>query len=208
MKIAILGGSFDPPHIGHLFITQQVKEHLHMDQIWLMPAYHHPFNKTLSDVAKRYEMVKLMENETTKVSDYEIKHNNESYSIDTLRGLEKAHPEHTFYWIFGSDQLNKFKEFKEWKSLAADHNLIFFPREWILPQFREKILETLERKEIPGNITFMQSEQLILTNISSSKIRDRFTAGLPLRYYVIDSVEEYIKKNKLYIDSAGMTKDE
>ena len=75
MKIAILGGSFDPPHIGHLLISEQVKEHLDMDQIWLMPLFKKTkqnkiFHKQLSLVKQRFAMTKFLENDFIKISDF------------------------------------------------------------------------------------------------------------------------------------------
>nr|MBP9719374.1 adenylyltransferase/cytidyltransferase family protein [Candidatus Levybacteria bacterium] len=92
MKIAILGGSFDPPHVGHLLVAQQIKRLLNIDQVWLMPTYSHPFNKSLSTSAHRLAMVKLLEDDTIKASSFEIQKKGVSYTIDTLKALTKEHP--------------------------------------------------------------------------------------------------------------------
>lgn len=199
MKIAILGGSFDPPHLGHIFIASQVKELLKLDEVWLMPAHDHPFDKQLSSVEMRFAMTKLLENRDLKVSDFEIKRNKESFTIDTLKTLEKENPDDKFYWIFGSDQLDSFQKYKDWKSLAKNHNLIFFPREWILPQFEERVKHALELQSIPSNVIVLHDKNLVLTNISSTGIRKRVKAGLSIDLFVTKEVEEYIKKNNLYL---------
>src|SRR5690348_1092340 len=106
MKIAILGGSFDPPHLGHLFIASQVKELVGVDEIWLMPLYQShggTFQKTLSSVKHRLEMTRLIESDDIKVSTFEIENNKTSYTIDTLTGISQQYPENTYYWIIGSD---------------------------------------------------------------------------------------------------------
>jgi nicotinate-nucleotide adenylyltransferase len=198
MKIAVLGGSFDPPHLGHLFIATQVKELLKLDQVWLMPAYHHPFQRKLSPVEIRFEMTKLLENESIRVSDFEIKYNPTSFTIDTLKALEKERPEDTFYWITGSDQLESFKNYKDWEEIVKTQNLIIFPREWILPQFEEKVKEALLLKSIPQNVIVLHNKNLVLTNISSTRIRERVKLGLSIDLYVTKAVAEYIKKNNLY----------
>ncbi len=198
MKIAILGGSFDPPHLGHVFIASQVKELLKLDQVWLMPAHHHPFHKKLSPVETRFSMTKLLENSDVKVSDFEIKHNPESFTINTIKALEKEYPEDTFYWIIGSDQLESFQKYNEWKTLSNEHNLIFFPREWILPQFEQRVKEALELQTIPANVIVLHDKNLVLTNISSTGIRERIKSGLSIDLYVTKEVGEYIKKNNLY----------
>lgn len=198
MNIAILGGSFDPPHLGHLYIASQVKELLNMDQVWFMPAFQHPFQKALTPVEGRVAMTKLLEDTSIKVSSFEIEQNHSSFTIDTLNSLSAKYPQDTFYWITGSDQLDSFQKYKDWQKIISSHNLIIFPREWILPKFEEKVKQSLQLQEIPKNVILLQDEDLILTNISSTKIRDRVKKGLSIHKYVPDGVEEYIQKHNLY----------
>lgn len=207
MKIAILGGSFDPPHLGHLFIAQQVKEFLHLDQIWLMPLYQKShqdqvFHKEMIDPHKRLEMTKLLENDFIKVSDFEIKHNQENYTLTTLQKLQQLHPEHTFSWITGSDQLASFQKYYRWQELVAKQNLIIFPREHMLDHIEERVKDAMNLKTIPQNVIVLQNKNLVLTNISSSKIRERIKAGLPINLFVPEAVGEYIRENKLYGDQS------
>ncbi len=198
MKIAILGGSFDPPHLGHLFIAQQVLELLQMDEVWLMPVYHHPFQRNLSDVKHRLAMTKLLQTKAIKISDYEIRHNPTSYTIDTLNGLKKINADNEYFWITGSDQLEHFQKYKEWQQIITKHNLIIFPREWMLPQLDEEVKNKLMLKTIPQNVIVLTEKILFLTNISSTKIRERVKANLSIQPFVSEQVEEYIVKNNLY----------
>lgn len=198
MKIAILGGSFDPPHLGHFSIALQVQELLNMDKVWLMPAHQHPFARNLSSVETRYKMVSFMETDKIKVSDYEIHHNPTSFTIDTLNGLKKLHPNDEFYWITGSDQLEHFQKYKDWQDIISKHNLIIFPREWMLPHLKDIVKEKLLLKTILKNVIVLQSESLILSNISSTKIRERVRNNLPIHYFVPEKVAEYIKEKNLY----------
>ena len=92
-----------------------------------MPAHHHPFERKLSPVETRFAMTKLLENNTIKVSDFEIKQNPSSFTIDTLKALEQANIDDTFYWITGSDQLEHFHKYKNWEQIVSHHNLIIFP---------------------------------------------------------------------------------
>ena len=205
MKIAILGGSFDPPHLGHLFIAIQVRELLHMDQVWLMPLYRKSsqaeiFHKTLTDVSHRLAMTRLLENDSLKASDFEIQQNHKSFTIDTLDLLAKEHPEDSFYWIFGSDQLENFQQYYKWQEIAVRHRLIIFPREWILPQFEEKVKLALRLQSIPENVRVLHEKGLLLTNISSTKIRERIRKSLPVKNFVPVGIEEYINKYSLYAE--------
>lgn len=198
MKIAILGGSFDPPHLGHFSIALQVQELLNMDEVWLMPAYHHPFERNLSPVTARYTMTSFLQTDKIKVSDFEITQNKTSYTIDTLNRLKKLQPADEFYWITGSDQLEHFQKYKDWQEILFKHNLIIFPREWMLPQLNNIVRKKLILKTIPENVIVLQSESLILSNISSTKIRERIRTGKPIHYFVPEKVAEYIKKHNLY----------
>jgi nicotinate-nucleotide adenylyltransferase len=198
MKIAILGGSFDPPHLGHLFIALQVKELLDLDEVWLMPVSHHPFERNLSPIAIRLEMTKKLESQGIKTSDFEIKHNPESYTIDTLEGLQKLYPKDVFYWITGSDQLEHFQKYKNWQKILSNHNLIIFPREWMLPHLEEIVKAKLMLSSIPQNVIVLQTNFLLLTNISSTKMRERVKKKLPVHNFLPVGVETIIKKNKLY----------
>lgn len=198
MKIALLGGSFDPPHLGHFYIALQVFEQLSMDEVWFIPAYHHPFERNLTPSDIRMEMLRTFETQNLKVSDFEIKHNHSSYTIDTLNKLKEMHPEHTFYWITGSDQLEHFQKYKDWQDIINKHNLIIFPREWMLPHLAETVKSKLALRTIPENVIVLHEKSLILTNISSTKIRERIKNHLPVHYFLPRGVEEIIKKYNLY----------
>ena len=128
MDIAILGGSFDPPHKGHTAIANRLLKIYHFDEIWLMPCYQHPFNKNLSAPEKRFEMTKYLENGRVKVSDYEIRKKTISYTINTLRSLTKKYPQDRFYWIIGTDQADSFTKWKDWKEIVNNFKLIVVPR--------------------------------------------------------------------------------
>jgi len=198
MKIGILGSSFDPPHIGHVLIARQIKEILKLDEIWLMPCYSHPFNKKLNEPKLRLEMVKFLEEDYVKVKDFEIKKEKVSFSIETLEDLEKFFPNNKFYWIIGSDQLESFKKWKKWKEIIENHGLIIFSRSNVLKDFEKKVISYLGLKEIPKNLIILNTQNLILTNISSTRIRERIKQGKSIKYLVPEKVEEYIIEHKLY----------
>lgn len=203
MKIAILGGSFDPPHLGHILIARQVIEYVGVDQVWLLPMYDTAahdkiFQKNLSPVADRMAMAKLVEDDAIKISDFEIKHNQASITIVTLEKLAKQHHEHTFYWITGSDKLETFYKYDRWQEIVTKHNLIIFPREHMLWHLEERVRQMLQLQSIPENVIVLQDKTLILTNISSTMIRDRVGKNLSIHYLVPEEVEKYILEQKLY----------
>lgn len=203
MKIALLGGSFDPPHLGHLLIAKQVREFAGIDQIWLMPNYTTSahakiFQKNLSPVADRLAMARCLENDFIKVSDFEIHHNQKSITIITLEMLSATYPQHEFYWITGSDKLETFHLYDRWKDIITKHKMIIFPREHMLWHLEGRVKEAFKLQTIPENVMVLQNKDLILTNISSTVVRDRVRKNLSLEHLVPPEVEEYIKTRKLY----------
>lgn len=202
MRIAILGGAFDPPHIGHYLVATQVKELLGMDEVWLMPLYRYfpEFPVKFSHItapAERFEMVEKLEHYGLKVSDFEFTQNRESRTIDTLRLLKKQFPRDTFHWIIGSDTLPTFNLWNGWQSLVKDENLIVFPRDTDFKTLKERVLKAFGIAEIPPNIVVVQGS-LIVSNIASTHIRKRVRSGLPINALVQPEVESYIKSHKLY----------
>lgn len=203
MKIAILGGSFDPPHLGHMLIAQQVLELTEVEQVWLMPNYttqthHKVFQKQLSRVSDRYTMTKLVESDVIKASDFELTENIKSITITTLEMLAKKYPKDTFYWITGSDKLETFHFYDDWKKVITNFHIIIFPREHMLWDLDNQVKKAFQLKKIPKNVIVLQNKELLLTNISSTAVRKRVKEGLSIDFLVPTSVAEYIKKNKLY----------
>lgn len=199
MKIAILGGSFDPPHVGHLLVAQQVKTMLNIDQVWLLPTFSHPFNKALTSPKHRLTMVKLLENDTIKASDFEIRKEGISYTIDTLNELTKMYPQHSFYWISGSDQIHEFPKWKQWQEFLQKYKIIIYAREQEKHVIEENIQRILGSTNIPNTLFILATKELPTMNISSSTIREKVRHQQPIRGLVPKKVEEYILENKLYI---------
>ncbi len=197
MNIAILGGSFDPPHKGHVAIANRLIKLLHFDEVWLMPCYQHPFSKNLSSPDKRFKMTKYLEDNKTllrqgfggqvKVSDLEIKNKTTSYTIDTLKFLTEKYPKDKFCWVIGTDQVDNFTKWKKWQEIINNYKLIVVPR----TGFKK---EELELK----NITLIDREKFPPIYISSSLIRKRVREKKSISNLVPKKIEEYIIQNKLY----------
>lgn len=198
MKIGILGGAFDPPHMGHLIVANQIKEYLNLDEMWLMPVYSHPFSKSLSSPASRFAMTKLCETETIKASDFEIKKENTSYTIDTLELLEKEFPNNDFYWCIGSDMLTDFQKWHRWNDLVAQHNLVIYPRGTGIIDLYKNVCAAFGFERLPSHIYSMNQEDVVITNISSTLVRNRLKKGSSISYILPDRIIEYIKTHHLY----------
>ena len=198
MKIGIYGGSFDPPHKGHVIAAKRLIELFKFDEVWLMPCYKHPFSKKLSPPNDRFKMTKFLENKTIKTSDFEVKKKTISYTIDTLKSLAKLFPKNEFFWIIGSDQANSFTRWKKWKEIIEKFKLVIVPRNGI-KQTGEKIKEILKTIGHQGNIIIVDKKNFPPIYISSSEIRKKIKNGKTVSDIMPKNIERYIIKHKLYL---------
>jgi nicotinate-nucleotide adenylyltransferase len=187
MRIGILGGSFDPPHFGHLLLARQTREIAGLDEVWLMPYFAHNWDETVSAAADRLAMTRLIEEPGIKASDVEIREHSKSYTIDTVRRLKAKHP-HDFYWIVGSDVVGEFNRWKNHDILAREVQFLVFPRHG------HPVSSAL-----PQGFTLVNSPDLVTSNISSTIIRKRLQRGHSVIGLVPERVLAYIGKHKLYV---------
>lgn len=197
MKIAILGGSFDPPHKGHICIASRLSKLCRLDRILLMPCRQHPFSKNLSAPDQRLEMARLLQNDKIKVSDLEIKRRTISYSIDTLRHLSGKHPKDKFYWIIGADQIKSFTKWKQWKEIINNYKLIIVPRT-AAEKAEEELKNIVKQAARPENIFLIDKKTFPPIHISSTLIRKKIKEKKPISDFVPKEIEKYIMQNKLY----------
>jgi nicotinate-nucleotide adenylyltransferase len=199
MKIGVLGGSFDPPHLGHMGIARQLLINKLVDQVWLLPCFSHAFEKKMSKVADRFAMAKLLESDGIQVSDYEINKAAVSYTIDTMDFLTKDQ-NNKFFWIMGSDQLFVFEKYKDWKSIIKKHNLIIYPREKDFKKICDFVDYLIKNAGTSQNIIVLDPREFNTVEISSTDIREKVKKGESIKKLVSKEVEEYIIKNNLYIN--------
>lgn len=203
MRIAILGGAFDPVHVGHYLVAQQVKEHLKMDEVWLMVCYSYfpEFPEKLERITsyeERYKMASLFAPKELIVSDFEAKYNKRSRTIDTLRLLGTHYPHDEFYWIIGSDSLPTFNLWNHWEELVRDHNLIIFPRDTDFKTLEKRVRSSFGLQKIPKNIKVLEGN-LIVSTISSTHVRERVKRKQPITPLVGETVQNYIENKQLYV---------
>lgn len=198
MKIAILGGSFDPPHVGHMLVAAQVKKLLNIDKVWLMPTFSHPFQKSLSPAKDRLAMTKLLEDDQIIASDFEIVKKGVSYTINTLDQLSKLHPLDTFFWIIGSDQIDDFPKWNRWEEIIQKYHLIVYARNEDPKRLEEKMQEIFHMPVLPGTIHILNTKELMTSNTSSTQVRERIKKRQAIRGLVSKKVEEYIIAHELY----------
>jgi len=198
MKIAILGGSFDPPHFGHWLVANQVKERLNLDEIWLMPCVFHPFHKIISSAKHRLKMTRFLAGKQIKISDYEIKKNKTSYTIDALNYYHKKYPKNHFFWIIGSDQIKDFKKWRNWQEIINKYSLVIFPREKNHFDLKTRFQKSTGLKVIPKSVIFLDHQDVVVSNISSTLIKTRLKMKESVLHFVPEKVAKYIKDHRLY----------
>ncbi len=184
MKIGILGGVFNPPHIGHLLIAQQMLDFTDIDEVWFMPNFGQcPPKRGVAPVEDRLAMTKLLALPKTKVSTIEIDNKLDGKTINLIPHLPKGNE---YAFIMGSDWLPSFHTWDNWQELLASLPFYVFPRNGYPTEPLEK------------GMTLVSHELLVTTNISSTRVRERIEAGLSVEQFVPKEVGEYIKEHKLY----------
>ena len=199
MRIGILGGTFDPVHIGHLVLAEEALSKLKLDQIWFIPTGKPWLKESLeiTDGFNRLEMVKIATKSNPRfvASSIEIDRSGPTYTIDTLRYLkDKLGTETSIYFILGLDTLANFHRWNRPEEILDLCEFVVSNR----PGFgNTKILdEQLERFESIGSITTLLNIPML--DISGTNLREMIRQGLSIKYRVPDGVEEYIYSNGLY----------
>ncbi len=189
-RVGILGGTFDPLHLGHLLIAQEVQGRLTLDQVFFIPAALPPHKKKvkISPAWHRLQMVKLAvkNNPKFKVLDLELKRKGASYTVDTLSELNRRYPGTQFFLILGEDNLEFIKSWKEPEEIFRLAKVIFVPRPGFKNNQSQSRLKTGKVLKLPE------------IDISSTDIRNKVKKGISIRYLVPEKVLRYIQKHNLY----------
>lgn len=186
-RIGILGGTFNPPHLGHLMMAQQVGTQLELDEVWFMPTAKPPHapGKTTIAASHRLKMVELAiaDNPLFKLQSYEVNRGGKNYSVDTLRHFKENYPETDFYFIMGADSVKDLPTWHKTDELLQLVQIVGVNR----PGFM------VEQDKYP--ILWVDSP---LVDLSSTEIRLRVYLDQSIRYQVPAVVEAYIQRQGLY----------
>lgn len=198
-NIGIMGGTFNPVHVGHLIAAQEVLKEMNMDRVLFIPTGNPP-HKSKSEVISpedRYEMVRLAvrNNEGFEASDIEIKRKGDTYSYHTLMELHNKYHDVKLYFIIGFDTLKELDTWYRIQEVCNMTDFIVVNRGNTTREFEEEILIREKRYNCKFSIVRIPDIQ-----ISSTDIRERLKNNKGIKYLVTNEVEEYIIQKGLYRD--------
>ncbi|WP_141431444.1 nicotinate-nucleotide adenylyltransferase [Bacillus sp. 03113] len=186
-KVGILGGTFDPPHVGHLIIANEVLHSLSLDEIWFMPNQEPPHKQKTTCITNQNRLdmldIAISNHPYFKIQTIEMEREGRSYTYDTMKILTERFPKIEFYFIIGADMIEYLPK---WYKIQELMELVHFVGV-------NRPLYNHETKNY--SITYVEVPEI---NISSNNIRDRLKEGQSIRYLVPDSVKSYIEENQLY----------
>jgi len=200
-RIGVLGGTFNPIHIGHLIMAEEVCKHHHLSRVIFIPAYipPHKYVNNLADAIHRYQMVKAAVNENDKfeISDLEIRREGKSYTIDTVQEILHHYGEDCeVFLIMGADSLNELELWKNIKKLSQLCHFVIVNRPGYSTDTSDKLAELI------GNENILDIERLRIeiepVGVSSTEIRKRLKDGIEIKGLVPECVEAYIEEYGLY----------
>jgi nicotinate-nucleotide adenylyltransferase len=184
-RVGILGGTFNPPHLGHLIIANEVQSQLHFDEVWFMPNQEppHKVNKDGISGYHRAEMVKraISDNPLFKIQTIELERPGRSYTYDTMKLITEKY-DYEFFFIIGADMIEYLPKWYKIEELINMVTFVGVNR----PKYDKKTDFPIIDIDVPN------------IEISSNMIRKKIKNGKPIRYYVLDKVIDYIEENQLY----------
>jgi len=196
LRVGILGGAFNPPHLGHLVCAQEALVQLELDSVFFVPVGEAPHRELQDDPGPeaRLEMVELAiaDDERFTASRIEMDREGPSYTVDTLEELREQSPKDELFLILGGDQAAALATWHEPEKVLERATLAVFER---MSWGRNAIVIKIGRMPGAERVRYLD---MPLIQVSSSSIRRRVRDGVPIRYLVPDKVVEYIATHELY----------
>lgn len=197
MKIGLFGGTFDPIHIGHLIVMENVINTMNLDKIYILPNSNppHKVQNKKTDINIRIKMVRkaISDNHKIEINDYDYRNNSIHYTYQTIDYFKKTYPDDKFYFIIGEDSFLDIKKRKNYEQILKE-NLIVFKR---YSEKNSSLLSEINKiKKYNKNIYLIDN---IALDISSTLIRSLVKDKKSIKYLVNDKVIEIIKKENLYV---------
>lgn len=185
-KIGILGGTFNPPHIGHLIMANEVKNAFELDEVRLMPTALPPHKASRGDATanQRLRMVELLVGDTEGLITFpfEVERGGISYTYDTMATLRATEPLNQFYFIIGGDMVDMLSEWYRIDDLMEIVTFVGVGR----PRSRGETNYPIQRVDVPQ------------IDLSSTFLRKRLIEGKTVKFLIPEAVESYIREEGLY----------
>lgn len=201
MRLGLLGGTFDPIHIGHLLIAEVARHALALDRVEFVPAGDPPHKgEAVTAAEHRSAMVLLAttDNPWFTVSRREMERSGPSYSLTTVREYRRElGPGGELFFIAGADTILEIRTWHRWEELLRECRFAALTR----PGCDTAALRALLPEELWDRVDLVPAPGL---DVSSTEVRERVRRGEPIRYLVPDLVEAYIRKHRLY---SGMRRE-
>ncbi|MEB2333153.1 MAG: nicotinate-nucleotide adenylyltransferase [Anaerolineaceae bacterium] len=196
-RIGLFGGTFDPPHLGHLILASEAQSQLELDRLlWILtPEPPHKLDQTITPTEHRLAMVNLAigDNPLFELSRVELDRPGPHYTLNTIRLIAEQNPGAEIILIIGGDSLRDLPTWREPREIvAACHEIGVMKR-----PHENAVLDELER-DLPGIRAKIRYVDTPLLEIASRELRNRIAEGRSVRYYLPTSVREYIEQKRLY----------
>ena len=199
-RIGLFGGTFNPPHIGHLHLALEAVKQASLDRVIVMPA-NIPPHKEAHDLCSGEDRLALCRatftDELFEISDFELRQDGKSYTVNTLRALRETMPGDELFLIVGSDMFLSFHQWREYRAILSMCKLIVLSRETEISAeiLRDYAQETLGLFEQNGDFILISAD---IVKLSSSEIRERIRTGCSVCGLVAEQAETYMQEKGLY----------
>jgi nicotinate-nucleotide adenylyltransferase len=180
MRVAVFGGSFNPPHVAHQLAITLVLATARVDELWMVPTFKHPFDKQLAPFADRARMCELAAAPfaRVRVSRIEEELGGDSFTLRTVKALQARHPDDRFSLVIGADLVGERERWHGWAELSRLVEFVVVGRQ--------------------GAAAAPERTGIELPAISSTLVRERLTRGEPVDALVSAAVRDYIGERGLY----------
>jgi len=191
MRIGLLGGTFDPVHVGHLTVARAARRGLALDRVLLVPVHvppHKPAGPTLAGDVRADLIARAVEDDPhLELSRLELDRPGPSYSVDTLRRVRAAHPDADLWFVMGADQLRTFGEWRDPAGIVALARLAVVPR----PGEDTAVLADRADRVTAGRVDWIACPEV---DVSSSDVRARMATGRPIDGLVPEVVATRLRR--------------
>ena len=196
MKTGILGGSFNPPHLGHLFIAQSVYQEFGLDEVLLLPLGTPPHKTHIAPREAREIMCRMLAKaaEGLQVCTIELERQGYTSTVDTLRQMRQQYPGHSFYYIIGTDTLFQLEHWRDYRQVFEYTEFICVPRPG---DDRAKVEDKIRqfRREYQKEILLSTA---VGPNISSTGVREAICQNRSTDGMLLPEIRDYIERMQLY----------